>query len=302
MESDQIFDVIIIGGSYSGLSAAMTLGRSQRKTLIIDNGFACNKVTSFSHNFLTQDGHKINDIADIAKKQVLNYPHANLIDDKAVNGERSLNHFAINTAKGNIYITKKMIFATGIKDLLPDIKGLKECWGTSVVHCPYCHGYELRNRKTAIWCDGNEAFNMAALIKNMASDLIMITNNKNDFTQHQLEKLRKNNVEIVESTIVEFLHDHSQLKGVLLADGRQIHLEVVYTSVPFTQHSDLPLLLGCTMTDNGLIELNDYQQTNIPGVYACGDNSAAMRTISKAVYTGNLAGAMVNKELAEESF
>src|SRR5690606_1025740 len=137
-------EVIILGGSYAGLSAAMALGRSLiRNVLIIDNGLPCNRQTPQSHNFLTQDGQSPSVIREFAKAQVLAYPTVQWLDDTAVKGEKVQDGFLINTASGQSVMTKKLIVATGIKDMLPDIKGFADCWGISVVHCPYCHGYEF---------------------------------------------------------------------------------------------------------------------------------------------------------------
>lgn len=141
------YEVIIIGGSYAGLSAAMALGRALRNVLIIDSGLPCNRQTPYSHNFITQDGEKPNIIAEKAKAQVLKYNTIKFLNDFVVSGKKNENGFVITTKTGEEYISKKLIFATGIKDIMPDIKGFAECWGTSVIHCPYCHGYEVKREK-----------------------------------------------------------------------------------------------------------------------------------------------------------
>src|SRR5690606_28226163 len=141
---------IIIGGSYARLSAAMALGRSLRNVLIIDSGLPCNRQTPHSHNFITQDGEKPNVIAEKAKAQVLNYDTIKFYNGTAVSGSKIENGFVITTQTEEKFTAKKLIFATGIKDIMPDIKEFQACWGISVIHCPYCHGYEFRNQKTAI--------------------------------------------------------------------------------------------------------------------------------------------------------
>lgn len=141
------FEVIIIGGSYSGLSAAMALGRSLRKTLIIDSGKPCNRQTPHSHNFLTQDGSTPQEISTIAKQQVLNYDTIRFYEGLAISGKKIAEGYEVTTSNQDVFRAKKLVFALGIKDLMPNIKGFSECWGISVVHCPYCHGYEIRNKK-----------------------------------------------------------------------------------------------------------------------------------------------------------
>ena len=140
-------DVIIVGGSYSGLAAGMALGRALRQVLIIDSGKPCNRQTPYSHNFITQDGKTPEEIATLARQQVEKYDTVTFFNGLATNGAKTENGFEIQTASGETFSAKKLIFATGIKDIMPDIEGYAECWGISVLHCPYCHGYEVRNVK-----------------------------------------------------------------------------------------------------------------------------------------------------------
>jgi len=145
------FDVIIIGGSYAGLSAALALGRSLRKVLIMDSGLPCNRSTPHSHNFLTHDGERPAVIAEQARTKVLAYKTVTWWNGLAVSGRKTGSGFEIITQNDGIFYGRKLIFATGIRDILPDIKGFAECWGISVIHCPYCHGYEFRGEKRLLW-------------------------------------------------------------------------------------------------------------------------------------------------------
>lgn len=140
------YEVIIIGGSYAGLSAAMSLGRALRNVLIIDSSDACNKQTPHSHNFITQDGNKPAEISEKAKKQVLNYSTIEFLNDFVVSIEKKEN-FIIKSSN-EIFEAEYLILATGVKDIMPNIPGFSECWGISVIHCPYCHGYEVKEQKT----------------------------------------------------------------------------------------------------------------------------------------------------------
>lgn len=296
------FDVIIIGGSYSGLSAAMALGRSLKKVLIIDSGAPCNITTPHSHNFITQDGKSPGEISSEARLQVLRYETVTFHEGLAVQGKRNEDSYTVITQKGEAFTAKKLIFATGIKDLLPGIKGLSDCWGVSVIHCPYCHGYEFRNRTTGILANGEKAFHIASLVNNLTDNISILTSGKADFTVDQLERLRKHRIRIIETEVCEIVHEKSYLRQVVFKDGSIDTFEAVYAAVPFRQHSDIPAALGCELTEAGYIKVDAFQRTTVDGVYACGDNAAMMRTVASAVYTGNLAGAMVNKELTEERF
>ena len=139
------FEVIIIGGSYSGLAAAMALGRSVRRVLIIDSGAPCNRFTPHSHNFITHDGEVPAVISAKAKAQVLAYPTVQFQEGIVTKADKTAQGFTVTTASGATYTAKKLFIATGVKDILPEINGLAACWGVSAIHCPYCHGYEYRN-------------------------------------------------------------------------------------------------------------------------------------------------------------
>jgi len=296
------FEVIIIGGSYAGLSTAMALGRSLRETLVIDAGKPCNRQTPHSHNFLTQDGSTPKEISEIAKSQVAKYDSVKFYNGLAVSGKKIKKGFQITTSSGDIFTGKKLVFATGIKDIMPDINGFSQCWGISVVHCPYCHGYEIRNKKTAIIANGERAFHLATLINNLTQDITIITSEKKDFEENQLKKLKQHTIQIIEKEVSSIEHTNGQLKSIVFKDGSAASFECAYASIPFEQSSNIPNELGCEFTESGHIEVNFMQKTTEEGIFACGDNSTMMRSVSMAVSSGNITGAMVNHELTQENF
>ncbi|GAA4915223.1 NAD(P)/FAD-dependent oxidoreductase [Mucilaginibacter defluvii] len=298
----QDFKVIVVGGSYSGLSAAMTLGRSLRKTLVIDSAKPCNHFTPHSHNFLTQDGMTPQQIAKIAKEQVEKYASVTFISDEAIKAERLENTFIIETKSGQVYKTAKLVFSTGIKDIMPDIKGFVECWGKSVIHCPYCHGYEYRDQKTAIWVNEENAFHLAPLIRNLTQKVTVLTNGAVRFTTEERSKFNKNGIRIEEGKIAELEHSNGQLRTILFQDARKESFDALYTQLPFEQHCGIPSALGCEYTDKGYLKTDMFFKTTVEGVYACGDNTSPFRAVSNAVANGNFAGATINRELASEQF
>ena len=296
------FEVIIIGGSYAGLSAAMALGRSLRRVLIIDSSLPCNRQTPHSHNFITHDGATPSDIARKAKADVLKYDTVSFINDTAISGKKLEGGFMIIAQSGKEFYAKKLIFATGIKDTMPDIKGFADCWGISVIHCPYCHGYEFRNKNTGILADGARAFHLASLVNNLTNQLTLFTKSKAEFTEEQNIKLQKHNIPIMDSDITEIEHTKGYIKNVIFSDGTSRPYDAIYASLPFTQHSDIPMSLGCELNEHGYIKVTSMQETTLEGAFACGDNTNMMRALANAVYAGNVAGAVVNAKLTEESF
>jgi thioredoxin reductase len=296
------FEIIIVGGSYSGLSAAMALGRAMRKVLIIDSANPCNKQTPYSHNFITHDGKSPNEIATLARQQVSMYGTIELIKDVAIFGKANNSNFEIMTESGNTYSAEKLIFATGIKDIMPDIKGFSECWGISVLHCPYCHGYEVRNNDTGILGNGEIGFELCRLISNWTNDLTLFTNGKSTLTLEQTEQLRRNNIKTIEKEITSLEHSNGYIKNIIFEDNSNIAISTIYSKCPFEQNSNIPQILGCDLTDEGYILTDSFQKTSVKGIYACGDAISRMRTVSYAVATGTIAGIMVNKELIEDKF
>ncbi|WP_067147878.1 NAD(P)/FAD-dependent oxidoreductase [Pseudotamlana agarivorans] len=296
------YEVIIIGGSYAGLSAALALGRSLREVLIIDARQPCNQQTPHSQNFLTQDGETPQAISEKAKAQVSLYKTITFLDDFALSGTKTATEFEISTKSKGIFSAKKIILATGVKDIMPNIKGFSECWGISVIHCPYCHGYEHKGVKTAILTNQAHALHLAPLVKNLNPDLIILTQGAYQFNNEEITKLEANNISIINKEITEIIHENGYLNAVLFNDGTKENFEAIYASVPFEQHGDISKQLGCAFTEQGHIETNMFQQTAIEGIYACGDNSSPMRSVAYAVSTGNIAGAMINKELCDQDF
>jgi thioredoxin reductase len=302
MTDNKNFDVIIVGGSYAGLSAAMALGRAIRKVLIIDSGLPCNRQTPHSHNFITQDGEKPSVIAEKAKIQVLKYDSVKFLTDLAVNGKKTDNGFEIATQAGKVFSAKKLVFATGVKDIMPNITGFSECWGTSVIHCPYCHGYEVKNEKTGILANGNVAFHFAQLISNWTKDLTIFTNGKSELTKEQTDKIKKHNIPIIQKEIKALKQQDGTVQAIVFVDNSAFELKAIYSRPPFEQHCKIPEMLGCELNEQGLIKVDIFQKTTVEGIFTCGDNSSLLRAVSYAVATGNIAGGMVNNGLTEEEF
>ena len=299
---NKVFDVIIVGGSYAGLSAGMALGRALRNVLIIDNDNPCNIQTPYSHNFITHDGKTPAEISNLAKQQVEKYENVKFHTGLAISGTKTEVGYEIRTQSDDIFLAKKLIFATGVKDILPNLKGFAECWGISVIHCPYCHGYEVRNEKTGIFGNGDYGFDFSKLINNWTKDLTLFTNGKSTLSKEQTEKLEKHNIRIVENEIDRFDHNNGHIETIIFTDGSKTSIKAIYAKPPFVQHCNIPQQLGCELTEIGHIKVDTFQKTTVHGLFACGDNTWPMRSVSNAVAAGTFAGAMTNKEMIDEEF
>ena len=302
MTHNNTFDVIIVGGSYSGLAAAMALGRALKKVLVIDSGKPCNRQTPYSHNFITHDGDSPTEIAASAILQVRRYDTVKFFDGLATNGFRTENGFKILVASGETFAAKKLIFATGIRDIMPAIEGFEACWGISVLHCPYCHGYEVRHEKTGILGNGESGFDLATLISNWTNDLTLFTNGTATLTTEQTMQLEKHHISIVEKEVEKVEHANGYLENIIFHDGSKSSIKAIYAPVPFEQHCTIPESFGCELTGEGYIKIDHFQETTVKGIYACGDNVSRMRTLANAVAMGTTAGMAVSKKIIYEKF
>lgn len=310
MENNQNFEVIIVGGSYAGLSAAMSLGRALRRILVIDSAEPCNRFTPHSHNFITQDGQVPAQIAADARAQVAKYDTVEFYDGIAIKGAKTAAGFEITVQKEQqpkeqqnteVFTAQKLIFATGLNDLMPPIPGFAECWGNSVLHCPYCHGYEVKHTETGIIANGEQAYHYAQLISQWTKTLKVFTNGAATFTEEQTHKLAENNIEVIETEIDRLDHQQGKVTQVAFKDQSIVKVNAIYSSPETEQKCDIPAQLGCDIED-GLIKVDGFQKTSVEGVFACGDNSFFGRAVSVAVSSGTIAGSVLNNEMAMAAF
>lgn len=302
MTTGRQYDVIIVGGSYAGLAAGMALGRAIRKVLIIDSGNPCNRQSPHSHNFLTNDGKAPGEITRLAREQVRLYDTVDFLDAFVTIGSKTESGFQIQVQTGETFMAAKLIFATGIKDSMPDMPGFAACWGITVLHCPYCHGYEVRYQQTGILATGDDGFDLATLISNWTNDITLYTNGPAFLTAQQLNRLEMHKISISEKEIERLDHRNGYIESIFFKDGTKAPVKTIYAKLPFVQHSTLPQSLGCELTPDGYIKTDTAQKTSVPGIYACGDNSSRMRTVASAVAMGTKAGMMLNKDLVGENF
>jgi thioredoxin reductase len=291
---DSKFEVIIIGGSYAGLSAALALGRSLRSVLILDTGTPCNRQTPAAHNLLTHDGRPPAEIRAMALKDLQKYPSVSFLDDKAISVTGHDGDFYVQTASNGAKGAAKLLFATGTRDLLPSLPGFAECWAITAVHCPYCHGYELRHLPTAILVNDDSALAFSQIVGNLTKDLAILTNGEASF---DIEPLLARGVVVDQRKIAVFYHEEGNLEKVQFEDGGEIIVKALYHRPKGEQQCMIPESLGCETTETGHWEVDMFQATTQAGVFAAGDCTTLFRSLSTAISTGMTAGAVINKQL-----
>lgn len=302
MKDSISFDVIIVGGSYAGLSAALALGRSLRNVLIVDSGRPGNRQTPHSHNFLTQDGIAPSLLAEKARYDVQQYNTVEWMKGEVTSADFITGGFRVTIGGGTEFKSRKLLFATGIQDILPEIQGLAACWGISALHCPYCHGYEVRNEVTGVVGNGDMGFEFVRLISNWSNQLTLFTNGVSTLTAAQTEKVKVHGIKIEETPLVEIVHIDGKMEYVVLANEEVHQLKALYVRGSFDQNTPIPASLGCELTSDGYIAVDDFQRTSVVGIYAAGDCTTRFRSVSAAVAAGTKAGALLNAELIVEDF
>lgn len=291
------YDVIIIGGSYAGLSAALVLGRSLRRVLVIDTGKPCNRRTPHSHGFLTRDGETPTQLAAIAREQVSLYPTVSFKAGTATSAHQIAGGFRVRTDDGESYEGRKLMLATGLLDVMPDIPGFADCWGRSVLHCPYCHGYEVHSQPLGVLANGETGYEMATLIQQWSRQLTLFTNGPSTLTDEQQRVLAQLDIPIVETPLAAIEHTDGFLTALVLADGSRVTPTALFARVPLLQTSDIAQQLGCELTDQTFVKVTGTGETTVPDVFAVGDATTMMRQVAVAVASGVKTGAWINRVL-----
>lgn len=290
------YDVMIIGGSYAGMSAALQLVRARRNVLIIDGGKPRNRNARVAHGFLGREGLPPADIASQARDELLRYPTLTWLTGTAVaaqpidDGRR----FKIRVEAGQTFVADRVILAHGVTDDLPDIEGIGERWGRSVFHCPYCHGYEVfEGRIGVIGCAKDGGAAQALLLGDWGQITLFCSEASARIDTEQRARLEACGV-VIESAQVQRVEDTAT---VVLADGRRVAVDALFISPHSRLSSDLAEQLGCELKDGGCITTDSAKQTTVPGVFACGDAARMAGSIALAVGEGALAGVAVHHAL-----
>lgn len=287
-------DVILIGGSYAGMAAALQLARARRKVTVIDAGQRRNRFASHSHGFLGQDGTDPTAIWAEARRQLLTYPTVDWVDGKATAITGSKDDFHV-VVEGGAFSGRRVLLALGVADTLPDILGLSERWGKAVFHCPYCHGYELDQGDIGVIATGPMSVHQAQLLPEWGQ-VTFLTNDAITLDSDQRDDLQARGVAI-EETPIAGIAGHAD---VTLRDGRTLGFAGLFTAPTTEPASPLAQDTGCALMETPMgrqIETADSKETTVPGVFACGDAARMPHSVSLAVADGAWAGAQLHRSL-----
>ncbi|CAH1668917.1 MULTISPECIES: NAD(P)/FAD-dependent oxidoreductase [unclassified Chelatococcus] len=289
------YDVIVVGGSYAGMSAALQIARARRNIMVIDAGVRRNRFAAHSHGFLGQDGVDPAQIAATAREQLVAYPNVVWTEGQADHAAKDDRGFTVMMRDGAEHRSSRLVLALGVTDTLPEIPGLQERWGRSVFHCPYCHGFELGGGPLGVLAVGDVSMHQAILIPEWGPTTLL-TNGAFEPTSEQLMELDSRSV-TVERTPVARITGGADVE---LADGRVLSLAGLFTASRTRPSSSLADDLGCALDEGPLgpfLRTDAMKATSIPGVFACGDAARGAGSVSLAVGDGALAGAAVHRSL-----
>jgi thioredoxin reductase len=295
-----VYDVVVVGAGSAGLSAALALGRSRRKVLVLNGGNPRNTPARASHNFFTRDGTPPIELMTLGLEQLKPYN----IDVRSCNAEsieKIKDAFEITLDNGERTSSRKIILATCVVDVLPDIPGFHELWGKTIHHCPYCHGWEVRDRPLAVIVQGGLGYLFAVMIRHWSKDVVVCSNGEAGFSDEQRQELERLNLKLIETPIRHLEVESEQLKAIVFTDGTRLEREHIFMRPPHQQRSPLARQLGCIMSDDDLyVKVNSSGETSVSGIYAAGDMTGQMQAVSQAVASGTMVGAMLNHGLVFE--
>jgi len=290
-----LHDVIVVGGSYAGMAAALQLLRARRNVLVIDAGLRRNRFASHSHGFLGQDGADPAAIAAAARRQLEAYPTLDWIDGLATGASGGRDAFSVTTADGATHAARRVLFATGVADGLPSLPGLAERWGRSVFHCPYCHGYELGGGRIGVIATGPMSIHQAALLPEWG-EITFFTNEKLALDPAARGDLERRGVAVEEAPVAG-LEGHADVR---LANGRLLSFAGLFTASRCAPATPIAEAMGCALIETPMgiqVRTDDAKETSISGVFACGDLARVPHSVSLAVGDGAWAGAQVHRSL-----
>lgn len=292
----RVLDVVIVGGGPAGLSAALVLGRCRRRVLLCDTGRPRNAAAAELHGFLTRDGIAPGDLLRLGREELRPYGvevREVAVEDLACQGES----FEVRLATGERIAARKVLVASGVRDHVPDVEGFDACYGISVHHCPYCDGWEERDRRIAVIGQGAAAAGLALSLKSWTEHVVVCTHGRARISAQHRAQLDEQHIAVVDGPIARLDHDWGRVRRLVTARGQEVACDAVFFTAGQSPQWDLPRRLGCEITRKGTVKTDLLGQTRVPGLYVAGDASRDVQFVIVAAAEGAKAGVAINKAL-----
>lgn len=294
------YEVVIIGGGAAGLSAALVLSRARCSVLVVDAGNPRNAPAAHMHGFLSRDGMPPAHLLEAGRREVEGYGgvihHGTATQLVRCGGRQG---FQVLLADGDRVAARRVLVTTGLRDELPDVEGLRERWARDVLHCPYCHGWEVRDQPLGVLWAGPETLRYVQLIRQWSKDVVLFVPAA-ALAPADRSRLVARAIGVVEGTVSRVVVEEDVLTGVELDDGRVVPRSAVFAPPTFVPHSDLLVGLGCQVDDQGWVVTGDAGATSVPGVWVAGNVATPKAQVIVAAGEGSAAAAAINADLVEE--
>ncbi len=302
MSTSLTHDVAIVGGGAAGLSAAVALARSLRSVVVVDAGEPRNAPAAGAHNVLAREGVSPLELLAAGRGEAEHYG-AEICHDRAVAARRRDDGFELDLASGGTVRARRLLLATGLIDELPDVPGVREFWGTSVLHCPYCHGWEVRGQRIGVLGTSPFSVHQTLLFRQLSDDVTLFSHTMPDPGGQAWDQLAALDIRVVPGVVHGLRGENDAVRAVVLDDGREFGVDAAIVAPRFIARADLYEQLGGTLTDhpNGLfIAAGPMGQTELPGVWAAGNASDLAAMVSVAAGAGVVAAAAINADLVAQ--
>ncbi|GJF09315.1 hypothetical protein NGTWS0302_23490 [Mycolicibacterium cyprinidarum] len=302
---DMDWECLIVGGGAAGLSAALVLGRARRRTLVVDAGRQSNRAAHGIGGLLGYDGRPPAEFYAAGRKELERYPTVEFRRGEVLAAERRDGGFAVELANGSRERVKRVLLAMGMDYRLPSVPGLAELWGSSVFHCPFCHGWEVRDQPLAVLADGDRGVHMATLLRRWSDDVVLLTGGTGGLEAGQLAQLGAANISVDDRQVSELSSAQGELTAVVFADGSRLPRRGLLVVSTLHQRCNLAAQLGVKFVAAGpvsaeAIEVDSRSRTSVAGVFAAGDLCTQMPQIAAAIAAGSAAAVSVVASLMEE--
>lgn len=293
-----MLDVVIIGGGPAGLSAALALGRARKRVLLCDAGPRRNAAAVHIQNFVTRDGTPPEEFRRLGRHQIAAYPSVEVRDASvlAIDGERGA--FQVQLATGTVQ-ARRVVLCVGMVDELPELEGFRELWGRSIFACPYCHAWEVQDRRFGALATSVEMLDYALLLRGWSREVVALTDGRFAVPAEAAERLARAGIRLEERRLARLSAREGQLERVELAGGASLPLDVLFARPPQRQVA-VVRALGLALDPMGYVQVDEHRQTSVPGIYAAGDLVTPMQAAILAAAAGMQAAAMLNHELTAE--
>ena len=295
-----MLDSMIVGGSGAGLSAALLLGRSLREVVVVDDQRPCNRFSRASHGFLTRDGLAPSDLVRLAREQLAHYPSVQLHTSTVVRITRMGDGFTVASSDGSSLEARTVLLATGLRDDLPALPGIEVLWGTSVLHCPYCDGFEVRGKAVAVYGQDAAALHQALLLRRLTDNLTFFAGW--ELSTAQRERLALAGIPVIEQPIAQLDSEGTQLSAIQMTDGSVLACDALFIRPRTSHRTSFAYDLGCQTDEQAVVQVDRRGRTTVDGVYAAGDLSSPVRSVAIAVAQGAAAAYGINADLVEKDY